>query len=169
MQIIRDSREQHGFDFAMTGATVKVQGLKCGDYTTSTLLNKVAVERKANTGEIYLNLCNKVGKARFFREVEKLKLLDHAIVVFEFPESHMHIFPEKSNMPKFRKEDYLLGNTDIPWGYVKATAKYLRRCVHEIEDQGIPVKYCGSRNEAEDFVFKYLQNLEAQYAGNVSP
>jgi len=167
MQIIRDSREQKGHTFAMCEVDVIVKGLKCGDYTTTLLHNKVAVERKADTAEIYGNLCNKVSKARFYRELDKLKALDHAILVFEFPESHLHLFPEKSGLPKFKDGDYLFPERK-PWWYIKVSAKYLRRCIHEVRDYGINIQFCEDKQSAEDFIFNYLKNLEAEYERNVS-
>lgn len=165
MQIIRDTREQNGFEFSMKGVDVISEGLKCGDYTTSLLKDRAAVERKASTGEIYGNLCKTTNKARFFRELDNLKKLDHAIIVMEFPKSYMHSFPMFSTLPKFRQEDAGLGLGE--WGYIKASAGYLRKCLHEVEDYGIQIKFCESKNDAEDFVFEWLKNLEEKYERNV--
>lgn len=155
MQIIRDSREKNGYSFAML-ADVTVSGLKCGDYTTPLLLGKVAVERKASTGEVYLNLIKQKNKERFYRELDKLMLLDHACIVFEFPESYLYTFPVNSGIPKSK------------WEKMGASAKYLRRCVNDIEEYSkIEIVYTNSKEDAEMYIYNYLKNFEITYAGNL--
>lgn len=154
MQIIRDTREKLGHSFAMLCDVVDA-GLPCGDYTTSLLQGICAVERKASTGEIYLNLVTKKNKERFYRELDKLKLLKFACIVFEFPESFLYSFPVNSGIPSHR------------WKYMAGSAKFLRRLVHEVEEYGVPIVYCDNKEAAELYIYNYLKQIEDSYEGNV--
>lgn len=165
MQIIRDTREQEGFEFSFYDVEIIELGLPCGDYTTSKLKGKVSVERKRNSGEVYGNLCNKKSKERFYRELDKLKQLDHAIIVFEFPKSYLYSFPEKSGLAPFTKARKF---DSKPYDYIKVSAKYLRRCIYEVEEYGIPIEYCDGKQEAEDFTYHYLKDLEEKYERDLS-
>lgn len=165
MQIIRDTREQEGFEFPFYNIDIIELGLPCGDYTTPKLKGKVAIERKKNSGEVYGNLCNKKSKERFYRELDKLKLLDHAVIVFEFPKSDLYLFPQKSGLAQFTKGRSF---DSKPYDYIKVSAKYLRKCIYEVEEYGVPIKYCSDREEAEEFTFNYLKDLEEKYERDLS-
>ena len=97
MKIIRDTREQQGFQF-FAQAEIIEQALDAGDYTIEGLEDFIRIERKASTGELYHNLAKKTMKARFHREMQKLDTIHNAYIVCEFPESYLYTFPENSGI-----------------------------------------------------------------------
>lgn len=138
MKIIRDTREKNPFNFFFyPEIELEVRKLDCGDYLIED--KQIIFERKATSGEIYLNLASKKNKDRFFREIEKLKKYK-AYIICEFPESYLYEFPNNSGIPEER------------WQYLKANPKYIRKLINEIKDMGIEVIYCNSRDEAESYI-----------------
>tara|TARA_Y100001938_G_scaffold134373_1_gene194756 strand:- start:655 stop:1110 length:456 start_codon:yes stop_codon:yes gene_type:complete len=145
MKIIRDTREQQGFQF-FAQAEIIEQALDAGDYTIEGLEDFIRIERKASTGELYHNLAKKTMKARFHREMEKLDTIHNAYIVCEFPESFLYTFPENSGIPKSKRK------------YMKIGAKYFRKLIHEIEDKyDVEFIYCDSKDHAEEVTFKLLK------------
>lgn len=162
--IIRDTREKKGWDF--WGHTVLDQKLDCGDYTTSSLLGKFAIERKATTGELYINLATKTSKARFYRELDKLKKLNGAIILCEFPESYIFEFPHNSHIPRWRyptKAEIASGlpkNKKIDaWSMLKINGRYLRSLIADVSSI-IPVVFCLNKQEAEKYAIRVFEELE---------
>lgn len=145
--IIQDTREKNPWIFM---EDIKIQKLCCGDYTTSTLYEILRVERKATTGELYLNLGKKTNKDRFYREIEKLKKFPKAFIVCEFPESYLYEFPKNSGIPQKKLPS------------LRMSAAYLRKLVREINEH-IPVVFTNSKREAEDYLLRLIADVEAEY------
>lgn len=145
--IIQDTREKNPWIFM---DDVKVEKLKCGDYTTSSLYEILRIERKASTAELYMNLGKKTNKDRFYREIEKLKQFPHAFIVCEFPESYLYSFPEKSGIPQKQVST------------LRMSSAYLRKLVHEL-NECIPVVFSNSKRDAEDYFLRLVSDLETQY------
>lgn len=100
MVIIQDSREKKPWDFSLYPQIkeVKCEKIDCGDYTTAKLLNKVVIERKATITEIANNLGKSTARERFYREFDRMKDLDKAYIVCEFPESDVYDYPKSSEV-----------------------------------------------------------------------
>lgn len=147
MKIIRDTREQQGFEF-FAQAQIIDQALDAGDYTIEGLEDVIVIERKASSGELYHNLAKKHMKERFHRELEKLDKIQNAYIICEFPESYLHTFPQNSGIPKSKQK------------YIKASAKYLRKLIYEITDNyNIQIIFCDDRNDAEELTFSLLKEI----------
>jgi DNA excision repair protein ERCC-4 len=78
MNLIVDSREQRPYDFQ--GHDVQVEGLPVGDYSVSGGEGLVAVERKS-LDDLIGSLTS--GRARFERELYKMRALDYRALVIE--------------------------------------------------------------------------------------
>jgi hypothetical protein len=165
MEIFWDTREKTPWEF-FTEKTTKKK-LSCGDYTTAALIGKYAVERKASTGEIYMNLGRTKNMERFHREVDKLLLLEEAECVFEFSESYICCFPENSGIPKFRRPSvkeiasgkYTMGERVDAWSELRINGRHLKTLVDKLASR-IPVVFCGNRRNAEDYVLGKFRELE---------
>lgn len=153
--IIRDTREKQGWEFEFEDVKVSSAGLKYGDYTSAKLCDILRIERKASTGEIYLNLSTAKHKARFHRELEQLQTYKHAYIVCEFPESDFYCFPMNSGIPAKAQKKLKIG------------PKYLRKLIHEIEEKyDIEIVYCNNRDEAELFTYNIITGLERNLSWN---
>lgn len=150
--IIRDTREKNGWDFsdfAFEDVKISKSGLKYGDYTSAKLCDKLRIERKASTGELYMNLATVKARQRFHRELEELQHFKYAYIVCEFPESNWACFPENSGIPEKQHSK------------LRVSRKYLRRLMKEVEDKfNINIVYCNNRDEAELFTYNIICGLE---------
>lgn len=153
MQIIRDTREKNGWNFAFFNDVELIsKKLDFGDYTTSILEDFVAIERKATAAEIANNLGKKTSKARFYREFDRMKHLHKAYIVCEFPESNVYEFPYNTNMSQAQISK------------VRLNGRYLRRLIAQIESDypNIEVIFCSNRDSAENFTHEILEFWEAE-------
>lgn len=155
MIINRDTREQLGFDFFTQGVKVEDTALSAGDYTIFGLEKYIAIERKASTGELSGNLGKIKMRERFYRELEKLDTIQEAYIVCEFPESYLYTFPENSGIPRSKRK------------FMKMSSKYLRKLIHEVEDNfKVEFIYCDDRNHAEQVTYGLLEAAWNKY-GNI--
>ena len=156
MKIIIDNREQKPFfqTFFKTDGQVRTSfgTMDAGDYTIEGLEDFIAIERKASSGELYNNLAKKTMKDRFHREMGKLDTIQRAYIVCEFPESDLHIFPKNSGIPKSKQR------------YIKMSAKYFRKLIHEIkEGYNVEFVFCDNREHAEDVAYSLLKDAWNDY------
>lgn len=147
MRIIRDTRETKGYNFDFYNVEVLDRKLKCGDYQ-AVGLETVIIERKANTGEIYLNLGTLKEQERVYREFELLNSYPEPILLLEFPESHFYDFPRNSTIPesrwhKLRIEDWLL----------RDKFRTLLNTFPRVK----PV-FCDTKEDAEKFVYQLFKD-----------
>lgn len=100
MHIIKDTREKHGWGFDMFDdvESVTIDTLWPGDYTLKGFEDIFVIERKANTGELSMNLGQK--KKQFQKELEAMSKLKYKYILCEFPLSDFEIFPKNSGIPK---------------------------------------------------------------------
>lgn len=81
--VIRDTREKLGYRFTASKyfAGTVTEKLDAGDYSLKGLENYIVIERKETMDE----LCSNLGKerARFFRELERLKDIKHKFIIIE--------------------------------------------------------------------------------------
>lgn len=161
MIILRDTREQTPWGFEWFKCEVEVATIKYGDYTIKGLEDKIRIERKASTGEIFNNLCTKTGYARFRREMAELNKIESAFILCEFPQLYMQTFPENSGIPKTRRvKGKVIDNTP------KVSSKFLRKRSYEIEeDFDIKIIYCDTPQKAEETAFNILLGVYNEYGG----
>lgn len=164
MKIIRDTREQTPWEFF--GHDVTDQKLPCGDYTTLSLLGKCSIERKASTSELHVNLCSEKEKTRFYKELDKLKKLDSAIILCEFPESYIYQFPQNSGIPE--KLWCSKRKKMVPSEYmIQVSGKYLRKLIADVNTH-IPVIFCNDKQSAEEYALKVFRVWETKYGQRLS-
>lgn len=165
MEIYYDTREKRPWEF-FTEKTTKKK-LDCGDYTTSLLLGKYAVERKASLGEVYMNLGKAKNFERFHRELDKLLLLEGAECVFEFCESDICSFPENSGIPRYRRPSvkevangkYKSNELVDSWSELRISPKRLMSLIDGVSAK-IPIVYCGYKTAGENYVLSKFKELE---------
>ena len=86
--VIKDTREQDGYTFeAFTGRYTSCKGmivekLDTGDYSLEGLEDRLCIERKGRISELAINLGK--DKARFMREIERMKEFEFRFLVLEF-------------------------------------------------------------------------------------
>lgn len=80
MKIIRDTREQAGYDFDRQGGEVAEAALPTGDYTIEGVGDSIAIERKSIDD---LMGCLTGGRDRFERELQRSMAFDRFYVVIE--------------------------------------------------------------------------------------
>jgi hypothetical protein len=143
--IIVDTREQKPWDFTFFGCETLTRKLEFGDYSVAGRENDVFIERKATTSEIAVNLCNKEGARRFDAEMERSGSAKK-ILICEFPQEYLDVFPEKSGIPRSRIKTVRVG------------AKFLRKRLHEVvEKYNIELLFAPNRYEAELIAFEQLE------------
>lgn len=150
MIILQDTKEKKGLGFELyEEINVIRQSLPEGDYMLHGN-NDVVIERKASTGELYLNLSNNQEKSRFYRELERLQKYKHPILMCEFPESRLYSFPKYSGIPSSKHQ------------YLRITAQFLRKMIYELPEKFPPLKivFCDNRVEAQDFIIKTFKEVE---------
>lgn len=142
--IIVDTREQKPWDFSFYGHEVLLAKLDYGDYSVVGKTDQIFIERKATTSELSANLCTDVGYRRFNAEMERSREA-RKVLICEFPESYMEIFPEKSGIPKSKQK------------FIRIGAKFLRKRLHEIVDKySVEVYFNDTIGEAEELALKIL-------------
>lgn len=142
--VLKDSREQDGWDFTFTPLCEKMEvtGLKTGDYTLRGLEDIFVVERKGSTAEVAKNIT----EARFYKELGRMENFDHPYLVLEFSINDIYSFPLNSGIPKYKHKG------------LKITANYLLKCLTEI-DLNYKTKIIYANDRGQDYtesLFKYM-------------
>lgn len=147
MEIVRDTREQVGFFTFASYADVQIveKKLDTGDYSITGFEDKVTIDRKKNSGELYLNLGAQ--STRINKELERMSKFERAYFVCAFPRNHLDIFPKESGIPPYR------------WKYLKMTSKYLKLRIHQIEEiyPNISFIFCNDVLDAERVTYELLK------------
>lgn len=133
MNVIADTREQSPWTFEGQGLTVIRRKLETGDYSIPGLEHRVAIERKSLedwTGTVLRD------RARFYRELERLRAFDFRAVVIEAGVREIMAGAFKSQA---RPEAIL--------GFVAEVAV----------GQSVPVYLAGSRAEAQVLAGAFLR------------
>lgn len=151
--ILVDTREQKPFfevtPYLSTGEYMRTEfrKLDAGDYSAEGLEDILAIERKSTTGELYGNLAKKTMKERFYRELDRLAKVQKAIILCEFPESHIFSFPTNSGIPKSKQK------------YIRGGSGFFRKLLHEItENYDIEFVYCENKVEAEQYAAQLIRD-----------
>jgi ERCC4-type nuclease len=132
-RVIRDSREQKGWDFPANkycSGTIE-KALDTGDYSLEGLENRFCIERKGSISELAGNLF----EDRFAREIQRLAELEHPYLVLEFELSDVMGFPTTSTIPRYR------------WSKLKASPAFILMRLNEYMTMGIHVVFVGRHGE----------------------
>jgi len=135
LRIIQDSREQCPFRFEGFNAVVEVGALEAGDYSLAGFERKVAVERKS-LGDLIG--CLSGDRARFERELARLRGYDCAAVVVEQPQSVLRLGHFRSRM-----------DAGAAW----------QSCIALSMRYRIPFWFCESRQDAERVAYDFLRHF----------
>jgi ERCC4-type nuclease len=110
-EILRDTREQHGWDFALNQYCIGVKDatLLTGDYTITGYENILCIERKGSTSEFAKNVFEK----RFTAELERMEKFKYPFIICEFTMDDIMNFPKGSSIPiklwsKLKMTNFLL-------------------------------------------------------------
>ena len=144
MIILRDTREQKGWDFELFSSEAEVldRKLKTGDYTSIGIEDTLVIERKSSVGEFARNIVS----ASFNRELERLAHFDHAFIIFEFSYRDIEIFPVNSGIPPKM------------WNKVKISSNFIFSCINRYRlDYGIHCIACNSHKFAERTAFVLMK------------
>ena len=147
-EIIRDTREQQGWDFESYDKCKGIirQKLDTGDYTVKGLESVLCIERKASTREISLNLGKE--RSRFVAEIERMSEFRWAYIVCEFSINDLMAFPENSGIPKRR------------WKYLRLNGKFMWKTLCEFEEKyNVKTLFCGDRIKAEEKVTDIFEEV----------
>ena len=95
--IIRDTREQNGWDFAISKSCLGTESgtMKTGDYTIKGLETIFTIERKGSVQEFAQNLMDD----RFYREMDRMKDFKYAYLVLEFTAEDLLNYPDSAKIP----------------------------------------------------------------------
>jgi len=135
MRIIRDSREQAPLTFTGYPVEVAVGALEAGDYSLAGFERRVAVERK-ELGDLVGCLSGE--RARFEKELARLRGYDAAVVVVESPAGDLRAGRYRSRL-----------DAGSAWQSVLAFSMRYR----------IPFVWCRDRADAERTTFDLLRHF----------
>ena len=148
MHIIKDTREQQGWGFDMYNdvESVTVDTVWPGDYTLKGFEDIFVIERKANTGELAMNLGKK--KSQFEKELKAMKELTYKYIVCEFPMSDFEIFPKNSGIPKRY------------WNRLRVTGRYLQSTLFSLANKyDIELHFCDDQFGACEKAMEIFQEV----------
>ena len=155
--VIKDTREQDGYTFeSFTGrytscAGMVVQKLDTGDYSLEGLEDKLCIERKGRISELAINLGK--DKARFMREIERMKEFPFKFLILEFSLDDVIKFPEGADIPQSNMSK------------VKITGKYLLKMLVELQmNHGIPILFCDNKRNAKTMINSIFKRINEHYS-----
>lgn len=145
--IVCDTREKvDSFNFfSYPDVTTETRALKTGDFSIKGYEDKITIDRKRNCNE--LQMCLGQSWGRFYRELQRMASFDEGYIVCSFPYEDVEIFPFNSGVPKNR------------WKYIKTSARFLKKRIHDIEDEFPNIKFIFSYSkiEAEEITYNLLR------------
>lgn len=155
--VIKDTREQDGYTFeSFTGrytscAGMVVQKLDTGDYSLEGLEDKLCIERKGRISELAINLGK--DKARFMREIERMKEFPFKFLILEFSLDDVIKFPEGADIPQSNMSK------------VKITGKYLLKMLVELQmNHNIPILFCDNKRNAKTMINSIFKRINEHYS-----
>lgn len=125
--------------------------LDTGDYSIEGYEHLITIDRKATSGELYLNFGAGVG--RFNDELARMALIPNSFFICSFPANDIITFPVNSGIPKSR------------WSKLRMRGPYLRKKIFEIEEKYPNIKFIFSSNwiEAEEKAYNILKEFYDQH------
>lgn len=143
MIILCDKREKRPFQFNFYNCETEFTTLKTGDYSVKGCAESICLERKASTGEIAINLGFKW--KQFSNELLRMCLFNHKIIIMEFDEYDLDVFPKKSGIPENK------------WSQIRMSAGFLKKRLYSIKDTyDIDIIFCPSKEQAEQQAYNFL-------------
>lgn len=146
--VIKDTREQNGFNLEFYGFKVIDRKLDTGDYSIEGMEHLLCIERKASTGEIAMNFGKKV--KQFDAEIERMKPIKHRYLICEFTLATLMEFPKNSGIPKNKLSK------------VRMNANYLLYRIRKLEQSGVKIIFCQNQEEAERKVVEIIEQTYRQ-------
>lgn len=135
LRIIQDSREQAPFRFEGFPAVVETGALEAGDYSLAGFERRVSIERKSLSDLIG---CLSGDRARFERELARLRGFDACAVLIEQPQPTLRLGHYRSAM-----------DAGSAW----------QSCLAFMQRFNVPFIWCNSRQDAEQVTFDYLRHF----------
>lgn len=146
LNILRDNREQKGWDFEDFPATVRGETIKTGDYTLPELCDhdpdndtyhpRYAVERKA--GQDFIGSITS-DRDRFKREINRTSDWD----------SKLHVLIEEPRRT-FKRQERFMQYRDVTWSQIHGTVVKWER------HYNVQFDFVGSRKRAQQKAFDML-------------
>jgi hypothetical protein len=147
LNIIVDTREKKDFFKFLSYGDIKleVKALKTGDYSLVGHEDKITIDRKRDCNE--LQMCLGQSWKRFYKELQRMSSFEEAYIVCAFPYENVETFPVNSGIPKGR------------WRFLKTGAKFLKKRIHDIEEEFPNIKFIFSYStiEAEEISYNLLR------------
>lgn len=147
LNIIIDTREKVDYFkfFSYNDVNTTVDTLSTGDYSIKDYEDKITIDRKRNCNE--LQMCFGQSWGRFYRELQRMASFDEGYIVCSFPYEDVETFPLNSGVPKNR------------WKYIKTSARFLKKRIHDIEEEFPNIKFIFSYSkiEAEEITYNLLR------------
>ena len=155
--VIKDTREQDGYTFeSFTGKYTSCKGmvvekLDTGDYSLQGLEDKLCIERKGRISELAINLGK--DKARFMREMDRMKEFPFKFLILEFSLDDVLKFPEGADIPQSNMSK------------VRITGRYLLKMLIEIQMQyNIPIYFCDNKKNAKALINSIFKRVNEHYS-----
>jgi ERCC4-type nuclease len=145
MNIIVDTQEKYPWMFDnLPGVNIIHRKLKTGDYSLEGYENILSIERKKSVNEIAGN----ISKKRFWREIERLSVIKHSFLIFEFNYADIYDYPNNTDLkPEIKNK-------------IKVRGPYILREISRIQVQyGVDVMLCGHRFFAEQAAYTILKRV----------
>ncbi len=148
MHVIKDTREKTGWEFGIYSDVdaVTIKTVYPGDYTLLDYEGIFAIERKATTGELSMNLGKK--KHQFETELQAMSELKYKYIICEFDMEDLLNFPVNSNIPKSL------------WRKLKITGRYMQSTLFRwAEKYEIELHFCGNEFAACEKAIEIFQEV----------
>ena len=144
--IIIDTREQLPWEFG-NNVTSK-QKLDTGDYSIEGMEHLLTIERKQSVSEI----ANNITETRFPAFLERMSIIPHKFMLFEFDLDDVYQFPVGSDIPKSKWDKLRISNNYIMKNISLFHIKY-----------GIHTIFCGDSDNAEKMAVRIMRTVYDKY------
>lgn len=144
--IIIDTREQNPWEFG--NHTTSRLKLDTGDYSIEGMEKLLSIERKQSVSEVANNITEK----RFPNFLERLSLIPHRFMLFEFDLQDVYDFPIGSDIPKSK------------WDSLRVTNNYILKHISLFSIRyGIHTIFCGDSDNAEKMAIRIMRTVYDKY------
>ena len=151
--VLRDTQEKKNYwrfnKSAACEGTVDLH-LETGDYTLRGIEEIFTIDRKANTGELSQNVCEK----RFFRELVRMEKMEHPYIICDFTLEDVINFPYGSGIPQHI------------WPKLKISSGFLLKKIVEIETT-YKVKLIFAGSNSKELVLALFKRMAAMYGPRI--
>jgi hypothetical protein len=144
--IIIDTREQLPWEFG--NHVTSKQKLDTGDYSIEGMEHLLTIERKQSVSEI----ANNITETRFPAFLERMSIIPHKFMLFEFDLDDVYQFPVGSDIPKSKWDKLRISNNYIMKNISLFHIKY-----------GIHTIFCGDSDNAEKMAVRIMRTVYDKY------